>query len=81
MNINSDIKMPIITQLHILKAETFFAYSLSPFPKLLETTEVEPIPKMFPIDINIKNTGVASATAATLRGSPVCPTKNKSAIL
>ena len=46
-----------------------------------EITEVPPIPKTVPTDINSRKTGVARETAATCRSSWVCPIKNVSARL
>lgn len=50
-------------------------------PRALEIAELPPIPNRFPSAINIINTGVARETAATCRGSPVCPIKKVSAML
>ena len=43
--------------------------------------EVPPIPKSIPIAIKIRNTGVASDTAANISASFVCPMKKASAKL
>ena len=49
--------------------------------KAREITEVPPIPKTVPTDINSRKTGVARETAATCKSSWVCPMKNVSAKL
>ena len=51
--------------------QTFLEYSSFPSPKARAITDVPPIPKIEPTDINIKNTGVASETAATCYASCV----------
>ena len=71
ISIQADMTTPTITQPHIQKEHTFFAYSVFPSPRALDMTEVPPIPNIVPIAINIKNTGVAKDTAATCRASCV----------
>lgn len=61
----TDITIPTAVQLHIQKADTFFAYSRRPYPIAREITEVPPMPNMVPTAIHSKNAGVARDTAAT----------------
>ena len=57
--------IPTKIQDHIQNEHTFFAYSFRPAPMALEITDVPPIPNTVPIEVKIKNTGVARETAAT----------------
>ena len=76
---SADIVIPTTMQPHIQKEQTFFAYSVRPSPKAREITEVPPMPKTVPTAIKIRNTGVASDTAANKMSLWVCPIKNVSA--